>query len=79
MKSGLIVYILESNFHGCQNVHWDPLNAKRSCLQFWYGLCESESALFPWQHIADLRMGVCLQIPHISAATHPRLLNLKPN
>ena len=44
----------------------------------WYGLCEN--AWFPWQPIADLRMGVCLyKIPHISAVTYPRLLNLNPN
>ena len=37
-----------------------PLDAKRRCPQkIWYGLCEN--AWFPWQPIADLRMGVCLQ------------------
>ena len=32
---------------------------KLSSKQIWYGLCEN--ALFPWQPIADLRIGVCLQ------------------
>ena len=46
----------EDNFHGCQIVHWDPLNAKRSCSKkIWYGLCENACMV-----IANLRMGVCL-------------------
>ena len=49
----------KDNFHGCLIVHWDPLNAKRSCRKKWYELFEN--AWFPWQPIADLRMGVCLQ------------------
>ena len=37
----------------------------------------SENAWFPWQPIADLRMGVCLQSNHISAVTYPRQHNTK--
>ena len=28
----------QDNFYGCQIVHWDPLNAKRSCLQNNFGM-----------------------------------------
>ena len=47
-------------FHGCQIVHWDPLDGKRRCPQkkFWFGLCEI--AWFLCQPIANLRRGVCL-------------------
>ena len=41
----------QDNLQGCHIVHSDPLNAKRT----WHGLCEN--ALFPWQPIANLRMG----------------------
>ena len=47
------------------------MGAKRRCPKNWYGLFEN--ARFPWQPIADLRMGVLL------AVTHPRLLNLISN
>ena len=45
-------------FHGCQIVHWDPLNAKRRCPQkkFWFGLCEI--AWFLLQPRANLRRGL---------------------
>ena len=47
-------------FHGYQIVHWRPLDEKRRCpFKDWFGL--GENAWFPWQPIADLRMGVCLQ------------------
>ena len=49
-----------TNFHMCQIVYWNPLNAKQSCSKkLWYGLCEN--AWFLWQPIANLRMGGCLQ------------------
>ena len=43
----------------------------------WYGLCEN--AWFPWQPIADLRMGVCLQKYSYLSVTYPRQLNLLSN
>ena len=46
-------------FHGCQIVHWDPLDGKRRCPQKnWFGLCEI--AWFLCQPIEILRRGVCL-------------------
>ena len=83
MKSGLIVYTPAPNLGYVaipqDNFLWMPkcslgsteCETKLSSILVW--------AMFPWQHIADLRMGVCLKITHISAVTHPRLLNLKPN
>ena len=50
---------------------------KLSSQTFWHGLCEN--AWFPWQLIADLRMGYDYKITLILAVTYPRLLNLKPN
>ena len=48
-----------------------------SSKKIWYGLYEN--AWFPWQPIADLRMGYAYKSTHISAVTYPRLLNLIPN
>ena len=47
-------------FHGCQIVHWDPLDAKQRCpKKIWFGLCDI--AWFLWQPAANLRRGVYLQ------------------
>ena len=48
-------------FHGCQIVHWDPLDAKQRCPQkkIWFGPCVI--AWFLWQPTANLRRGVCLE------------------
>ena len=53
--------ITRTIFNGCQIVYWDPpeCETKVSSKNFWFGL--SENAWFPWQPIAGLRMGVCLQ------------------
>ena len=58
--SNLGYLALQDNFHWCQNVHWEPWMRNEGVLKiFWYALCEN--AWFPWQPIADLRKGVCLQ------------------
>ena len=44
-------------------------------LKKWYGY---ENACFPWQSIADFRMGNAYKSTHISAVTYLRLLNLIP-
>ena len=63
----------------CQCVQWDHLNAKNIVLKIrplW--LCEI--AWSPWQPIMRFeRMGCTYKNIHISAATHPRILNLIPN
>ena len=47
-------------FMGAKLFIGTSLDAKRRCLQKnWFGLCEN--AWFPWQPIADLRLGVFLQ------------------
>ena len=47
-------------------------------LKDWYGLCEN--AWFPWQPIADLRMGGGgYAYKSISVVTYPKLLNVIPN
>ena len=38
-----------------------------------------ENAWFSWQPIMDSRIRMCLQIPHISAATYSSLLNFIPH
>ena len=48
-------------FHGCQIVHWDPLDGKRRCPLKKIGLGYVKIAWFLWQPIANLRRGVCLQ------------------
>ena len=42
-------------FHGCQIVHWDPLNVKRSCPQQNFGTGYKRST----------KLGVLLKLRHI--------------
>ena len=69
----------QNNFSWVPNCSLGPPGCKTkvSLKQNRFGLCEN--AWFPWQHITDLRIGVCLKSTHISAVTYPILLNLIPN
>ena len=64
-------------FMGVKLLIGTPCMQNEVDLKKWYGLFEN--AWFPWQPIANLRMGFAYKITHISAITYPRLLNLIPN